>query len=151
MKKISINYSETHYYKLKFHIDIEVLRKCSPSYEGNSFEEFKSYVWSNIFYGIDTINVNQEWFDNNESILKETKMNEGHSMYDELYDLSEIQLSSTEEEDFTETQGLEEEFDSVEKAADQRNASEKAVVKEITNKSLQHSIIKKEDRNEPNQ
>jgi len=31
-------------------------------------------------------------------------------MYDELYDLSEIQLSSTEEEDFTETQGLEEEF-----------------------------------------
>jgi len=46
---------------------------------------------------------------------------------------------------------LEEEFDSVEKAADQRNASEKAVVKEITNKSLQHSIIKKEDSNEPNQ
>lgn len=76
-----------------------------------SFEEFKSYVWSNIFYGIDTINVNQEWFDNNESILKETKMNEGHSMYDELYDLNEIQLSSTEE-DFTELQGLEEEFDS---------------------------------------
>lgn len=110
MKKISINYSETHYYKLKFHIDIEVLRKCSPSYNCNSFEEFKSYVWSNIFYGIDTINVNQKWFDNNESILKETKMNEGHSMYDELYDLSEIQLSSTEEEDFTETQGLEEEF-----------------------------------------
>ena len=87
-------------------------RKCSPSYNGNSFEEFKSYVWSNIFYGIDTINVNQEWFDNNESILKETKMNEVHSMYDELYDLNEIQLSSTEEEDFTETQGLEEEFDS---------------------------------------
>ena len=112
MKKISINYSETHYYKLKFHIDIEVLRKCSPSYEGNSFEEFKSYVWSNIFYGIDTINVNQEWFDNNESILKETKINEGHSMYDELYDLNEIQLSRTEEEDFTELQGLEEEFES---------------------------------------
>jgi hypothetical protein len=111
-KKISINYSETHYYKLKFDIDIEVLRKCSPPYVGNSFEEFKSYVWSNIFYGIDTINVNQEWFDNNESILKETKMNEGHSMYDELYDLNEIQLSSTDEEDFTETQGLEEEFDS---------------------------------------
>jgi hypothetical protein len=39
-------------------------------------------------------------------------MIEGHSMYDELYDLSEIQLSSTKEEDFTETQGLEEEFDS---------------------------------------
>ena len=112
MKKISINYSETHYYKLKFHIDIEVLRKCSPPYVGNSFEEFKSYVWSNIFYGVDTISVNQEWFDNNESILKETKMIEGHSMYDELYDLSEIQLSSTEEEEFTETQGLEEEFDS---------------------------------------
>ena len=112
MKKISINYSETHYYKLKFDIDIEVLRKCSPPYVGNSFEEFKSYVWSNIFYGVDTINVNQEWFDNNESILKEIKMNEGHSMYDELYDLNEIQLSSTEEEDFTETQGLEEEFDS---------------------------------------
>ena len=30
-------------------------------------------------------------------------MTEGHSMYDELYDLNEIQLSSTEEEDFTET------------------------------------------------
>ena len=112
MKKISINYSETHYYKLEFNIDIEVLRKCSPSYDGNSFEEFKSYVWSNIFYGTDMIYVNQEWFDNNESILKETKINEGHSMYDELYDLSEIQLSSTEGEDFTETQGLEEEFDS---------------------------------------
>ena len=46
---------------------------------------------------------------------------------------------------------LEEEFDSVEKAAGQRNASEKEVVKEITNKSLHHSIIKKDDRNEPNQ
>ena len=39
-------------------------------------------------------------------------MIEGHSMYDELYDQSEIQLSSSEEEDFTETQGLEEGFDS---------------------------------------
>ena len=29
MKKISINYSETHYYKLKFDIDIEVLRKAA--------------------------------------------------------------------------------------------------------------------------
>ena len=112
MKNISVNYSETHYYKLKFHIDIEVLRKCSPSYDGNSFEEFENYVWSNIFYGTDTINVNQEWFDKNESILKEIKMTDGHSMYDELYDLNEIQLSSTEEEDFTETQGLDEEFDS---------------------------------------
>jgi len=111
MKKISINYSETHYYKLKFHIDIEVLRKCSPPYVGNSFEEFENYVWSNIFDGTDMIYVNQEWFDKNESILKETKMIEGHSMYDELFDLNEIQLSSTEEEDFTETQGLEEEFD----------------------------------------
>ena len=37
----NISFSETHYYKLKFHIDIEVLRKCSPSYDGNSFEEFK--------------------------------------------------------------------------------------------------------------
>ena len=112
MKNISVNYSETYYYKLNFHIDIEILRKCSPPYDGNSFEDFESYVWSNIFYGIDTIYVNQEWFDNNESILKETKMNERHSVYDELYDLSDIQLSSTEEVDFTETQGLEEEFDS---------------------------------------
>ena len=116
MKKISINYSETHYYKLKFHIDIEVLRKCSPPYDGNNFKEFESYIWSNIFYGTDTINVNQEWFDKNESILKETKMNGGHSMYDELYDLSEIHLSGRHhgdvEEDFSETSGLAEEFDS---------------------------------------
>jgi hypothetical protein len=33
-------------------------------------------------------------------------------MYDELYDLCEIQLSDTEEEDFTESQLIEEEFDS---------------------------------------
>ena len=32
-------------------------------------------------------------------------------MYDELYDLNEIQLSSTEEEYFTETEVFEEEFD----------------------------------------
>ena len=36
----------------------------------NNFKEFESYVWSNILYGTDTISVNQEWFDNNESILK---------------------------------------------------------------------------------
>ena len=44
------------------------------------------------------------------------------------------------------TATLEEEFDSVEKAAGQINATDNAVVKEITSKSLQHSIIKKEDR-----
>jgi len=49
------------------------------------------------------------------------------------------------------TATLEEEFDSVEKAAGQRDASDNAVVKEITSKNLQHSIIKKEDRDEPNQ
>jgi len=36
--------------------------------------------------------------------LKATKINGGHSIYNELYDLNEIQLSSTEEEDFTEFQ-----------------------------------------------
>ena len=49
------------------------------------------------------------------------------------------------------TATLEEEFDTVEKAAGQRDASDNAVVKEITSKNLQHSIIKKEDRDEPNQ
>ena len=49
------------------------------------------------------------------------------------------------------TATLEEEFDSVQKAAGQRDASDNAVVKEITSKNLQHSIIKKEDRDEPNQ
>ena len=45
---------------------------------------------------------------------------------------------------------LEEEFDSVEKAAGQMNATENAVVKKISHKNLVHSIIKKkEDRNEP--
>jgi hypothetical protein len=45
---------------------------------------------------------------------------------------------------------LEEEFDSVEKAAGQMNATENAVVKEISHKNLLHSIIKKkEDHNEP--
>ena len=49
------------------------------------------------------------------------------------------------------TATLEEKFDSVEKAAGQRDASDNAVVKEITSTNIQHSIIKKEDRNEPNQ
>ena len=45
---------------------------------------------------------------------------------------------------------LEEEFDSVEKAAGQMNATENAVVKKISHKNLVHSIIKKkEDHNEP--
>ena len=41
------------------------------------------------------------------------------------------------------TATLEEEFDSVEKAAGQRDASDNAVVKKITSKNLQHSIIKR--------
>jgi len=45
---------------------------------------------------------------------------------------------------------LEEEFDSVEKAAGQKNASENAVVKEITHKNLIHSLIKKKENNESN-
>ena len=45
---------------------------------------------------------------------------------------------------------LEEEFDSVEKATDQRDASENAVVKDITHKNLIHSIIKKKEDNESN-
>ena len=40
---------------------------------------------------------------------------------------------------------LEEEFDSVEKAMEQINASDKAIIKEITHKNLIHSLIKKED------
>ena len=50
--------------------------------------------------------------------------------------------------EFTAT--LEEEFDSVEKAAGQRDASENAVVKEITHKNLIHSLIKKKENNESN-
>jgi len=49
------------------------------------------------------------------------------------------------------TATLEEKFDSVEKATSQKDASDNAVIKEITSKNLQHSIIKKEDRDEPNQ
>ena len=45
---------------------------------------------------------------------------------------------------------LEEEFDSVEKAAGQRDASENAVVTEITHKNLIHSIIKKKENDESN-
>ena len=45
--------------------------------------------------------------------------------------------------EFTAT--LEEEFDSVEKAIEQINASDKAIIKEITHKNLIHSLIKKED------
>ena len=51
--------------------------------------------------------------------------------------------------EFTAT--LEEEFDSVEKAAGQINATDNAIVKEITHKNLVHSLIKQEDRDEPNQ
>jgi len=43
------------------------------------------------------------------------------------------------------TATLEEEFDSVEKAMEQINASDKAIIKEITHKNLIHSLIKKED------
>ncbi len=45
---------------------------------------------------------------------------------------------------------LEEEFDSVEKAAGQRDASDNAVVKEITHKNLIHSLIKKKENYESN-
>ena len=48
--------------------------------------------------------------------------------------------------EFTAT--LEEEFDSVEKAAGQINATENAIVKEITHKNLVHSLIKKEDKDD---
>jgi hypothetical protein len=43
------------------------------------------------------------------------------------------------------TATLEEEFDSVEKAMEQINASDKAIIKEITHKNLIHSLIKKEE------
>tara|TARA_R100000030_G_scaffold95984_1_gene83804 strand:- start:333 stop:512 length:180 start_codon:yes stop_codon:yes gene_type:complete len=46
------------------------------------------------------------------------------------------------------TATLEEEFDSVEKATGQINATDKAVVKEITHKNLVHSLIKKEDKDD---
>ena len=46
------------------------------------------------------------------------------------------------------TATLEEEFDSVEKAIEQINATDKAVVKEITHKNLVHSLIKKEDEDD---
>ena len=48
--------------------------------------------------------------------------------------------------EFTAT--LEEEFDSVEKATGQINATDNAVVKEITHKNLVHSLIKKEDKDD---
>ena len=48
--------------------------------------------------------------------------------------------------EFTAT--LEEEFDSVEKAEGQINATENAIVKEITHKNLVHSLIKKEDKDD---
>ena len=46
------------------------------------------------------------------------------------------------------TATLEEEFDSVEKAAGQINATDNAIVKEITHKNLVHSLIKKEDKDD---
>ena len=46
------------------------------------------------------------------------------------------------------TATLEEEFDSVEKAAEQINATDNAIVKEITHKNLVHSLIKKEDKDD---
>ena len=112
MKKISINYSETHYFKFELEIDLDVLRKCSPQYSGNSLDEFKKYIWSYVYYGTDTININEEWFNKNESLLKETKLSNGITMYDILSDLDEVKLSDMEEYDFTEHQDLEEEYDS---------------------------------------
>ena len=46
------------------------------------------------------------------------------------------------------TATLEEEFDSVEKAMEQINASDKAIIKEITHKNLIHSLIKKEEEDD---
>jgi hypothetical protein len=46
------------------------------------------------------------------------------------------------------TATLEEEFDSVEKATGQINATDNAIVKEITHKNLVHSLIKKEDKDD---
>ena len=48
--------------------------------------------------------------------------------------------------EFTAT--LEEEFDSVEKATGQINATDNAIVKEITHKNLVHSLIKKEENDD---
>ena len=44
MKNISVNYSETHYYKLKFHIDIEILRKLVESGKILEVSDFNSYI-----------------------------------------------------------------------------------------------------------
>ena len=99
MKKISINYRETNYFKLELEIDLEVLKQCSPPYIGNTFEEFKKYMWSNVYDGMDNISVNEDWLDQNEAILKKTKISGGRSMYDEL-EIFDLELSSMEKYDF---------------------------------------------------
>ena len=53
----------------------------------------------------------QEWFDNNEALLKQTKLSNGKSMYDELY-IEGTTLSKLETDDFTENQVFLEEYNS---------------------------------------
>ena len=88
-QSLNLVYFTKHRYELKLDFDINILRKCSPPYEGNSFDELKKYLFRNVFGGDDGsilghVTVDYKWLEENESILKSCELEDGHTLYDEL-------------------------------------------------------------------
>jgi|TARA_B110000093_G_scaffold47409_1_gene50720 hypothetical protein len=93
-KSLNLVYFTKHRYDLNLDFDINILRKCSPPYEGKSFDELKKYLFRNVFGGDDGsilghVTVDYKWLEKNESILKSCELENGHTLYDEL-DLDHI-------------------------------------------------------------
>lgn len=115
MKKIVnfrvVNRQIFHY---PFKLDLEKLKKCSPPYNGNTFEDLKTYFNKYILdntsedrkgvsffdYDLDSFPyLNQDWFENNKGLmgedllntLEDWKDNEGQLLRD-YYDPSQVDM-----------------------------------------------------------
>ena len=88
-RSLNLVYNTKHSYKLKLDFDINILRHCSPPYQGNSFDELKKYLLRYVFGGDDGcilghVTVDYKWIQQNESILRSCDLGNGHTLYDEL-------------------------------------------------------------------
>lgn len=88
-QSINLVYFTKHRYDLNLDIDINILRKCSPPYEGETFDELKKYLFRHVFGGNDGsilghVTVDYKWLEKNENILKSCELENGQTLYDEL-------------------------------------------------------------------